>query len=485
MPGPIVIAGELMLDALFVPAPHGVPGAEPTPRETAPAGMVAGLYVRPGGSAGTVALRLAAAGRAVLVLAKTGPDPNGLWLLESLAAAGVAAPVAPARSVVTGFVIIHRRTRIDRVVYVERGANRLLGPADVGSSPAGWLHISGYCLLEPGPAEAARFLARQARHAGIPVSLDPGNPRAFRGLAARHQQAGGLPGPAVLRELFDLGLPGGPDYILPSTGMACRLTGRADVRDASAALARAFRGAVVKDGASGAWLGEEHVDLGSGQPEAGADVSGAGDVFDAAFIAATLDGLPGAEAVGRANSAASAYVAANLASGSPAPAGGWQRVGRQEPPTIISACLFDTVSAYDNLPKPRARGLDGGCSPSRRLHLPVCPEQLGGLSTPRDPAEFAGAGGGEAVLRGAARIVGKNGRDLTEAFLRGTRRVVDLARVTGATRAILKEGSPSCGVAAVHDGSFQGRRIPGRGVTAAALAQLGLEIEPEDGGPGS
>ncbi len=490
MSGAIVVVGELMLDVLFAARAEGVSGAE-----VAPSGGGPGLYVRPGGSAATVALRLAAAGRRTIVVAKTGADPNGLWLRESLSAAGVRAPVAPARSMATGFVIIHRRTRSDRVVYVERGANRLLGTADVGTPPAGgaaganghgpalegagWLHVSGYCLLEPGPAEAARLLAHQARDAGIPVSLDPGNPRAFGGLGVRY---GGVAGAGTLLNLMGLGLDGGPDHILPSAGMACFLTGQDDVREASAALARVFPGAVVKDGARGAWLGEENIGLQAGRPETGADVNGAGDVFDAAFISAGLEGRPADEAIREANSEASAYVAANSTTGGPARAGGWQRVGRQEPPIIISACLFDTASAYDNRPKRRARELDAGYSPARHLYLPVCPEQLGGLATPRDPAEVAGPGGGEAVLRGTARVAAKDGRDLTEAFLRGARRAADLVKATGAARAILKEGSPSCGVSAIGDGAFHGRRIPGRGVTAAALARLGLEVEAEEGG---
>ncbi len=477
-----MVVGELMLDVLFVAGRSGPSGPH---SQSGPSG----LYVRAGGSAATAALTLAAARGPepdVVVIGKTGPDPNGRWLCESLASAGVALRVAPASAMATGFVVIHRRGRADRVVYVERGANRLLDPADLGGgglpSGAAWLHVSGYNLLEPGPAGTVRLLAGQARRAGVPVSLDTGVPQAYRRLAG---------GSAVrLKELFSLGLAGGPDFLLPSAGMAQHLAGGA-VGDASLRLARTFRGVVVKDGPGGAWVGDRNIPLEASPPTAGADVNGAGDVFDGAFIAAALEGLSGAEAAGRANAAAAAYVAESLAG---RPVGGWRRVSRQEPPILVSACLFDTLSAYDGLPKPSIHG--GRAVPTERLHLPICPEQLGGLATPRPPAEIARTGAtaraaseaaprageaaapfdGHAVLRGEVAVLDSGGRDVTEAFLKGARRAAELARATGAGLAVLREGSPSCGSSQVHDGSFSGRRVPGRGVAAAVLAEMGVRV---------
>lgn len=99
--------------------------------------------------------------------------------------------------------------------------------------------------------------------------------------------------------------------------------------------------------------------------------------------------------------------------------------------------------------------------------LPVCPEQLGGLPTPRRPARLVG-GGGEAVLDGVARVVDDEGTDVTEAFLRGAREAAALARLCGSGGAILKRGSPSC-----HPGE-------GAGVTAALLAREGLVLRDEE-----
>lgn len=456
----VVVAGELMLDVLFLAGPgDGDP----------PAG---GLFVRAGGSAANVALALAATGHRVVVAGKTGPDPNGAWLRRFLAAAGVRLAAPPAPDVATGYVVIHRRGGADRVVYVERGANRRLDPSALAPEAllegAAWLHLSGYGLAEPGPGWALRELAAAARRRGVPVSLDPGLAKAFPGL-----------GPRELLRVFGLGLDGGPDLFLPSAGLARLLTGRSGEEDEAPwdELLRHFRAVVVKSGSEGAWAGPERVGLEPGEARLGVDVSGAGDTFDAACVAALLGGLPLNEAVRRANTAAARYVARAL-DAETAPGAGWVRVARQQPPVLISACLFGAASAYDG----RARGRPAGAvSPRRRLLLPVCPEQLGGLTTPRTPAEIQGPGAGEAVLAGTAKVLDRNARDVTDAFLKGARRVLELARATGALRAVLKEESPSCGPSRVHDGAFAGRVAAGRGVTAEVLRRLGVEVVSETG----
>jgi uncharacterized protein YbbK (DUF523 family) len=108
--------------------------------------------------------------------------------------------------------------------------------------------------------------------------------------------------------------------------------------------------------------------------------------------------------------------------------------------------------------------------------VPVCPEVAAGLPTPRPPAEIAPGGTGAAVLSGAARVVDPAGLDLTGPFVRGARLALELARVRGIRVAVLKEGSPSCGSSAIHDGTFAGARIPGAGTTAALLARAGLHV---------
>lgn len=143
---------------------------------------------------------------------------------------------------------------------------------------------------------------------------------------------------------------------------------------------------------------------------------------------------------------------------------------------LVSACLL-------NLPI-RYKGDGNLCSPllpyaaSGQL-LPFCPEAAGGLPTPRPPAEISG-GTGLDVWRGCARVVNDQGEDVTDAFKQGARLCAEICRRYNISAAILKQRSPSCGSDAIYDGSFQGRRIPGMGVTAALLMQQGVKIYSEE-----
>lgn len=143
---------------------------------------------------------------------------------------------------------------------------------------------------------------------------------------------------------------------------------------------------------------------------------------------------------------------------------------------LVSACLL-------NLPI-RYKGDGNLCSlllpyaASGQL-LPFCPEAVGGLPTPRPPAEISG-GTGLDVWRGCARVVNDQGEDVTDAFKQGARLCAEICRRYNITAAILKQRSPSCGSSAIYDGSFQGRRIPGMGVTAALLMQQGVKIYSEE-----
>lgn len=141
-------------------------------------------------------------------------------------------------------------------------------------------------------------------------------------------------------------------------------------------------------------------------------------------------------------------------------------------PVLVSACLAGVACRYDGTacPDPAVEALVR----SGRA-LPVCPEQLGGLPTPRRRAEIRG-GDGEAVLDGRARVVNAAGEDVTESFLRGARETLRLARLAGADRALLKARSPSCAAGEIYDGSFSGRRRAGAGVTAALLRREGLDV---------
>jgi uncharacterized protein YbbK (DUF523 family) len=143
---------------------------------------------------------------------------------------------------------------------------------------------------------------------------------------------------------------------------------------------------------------------------------------------------------------------------------------------IVSSCLLGVCARYD--------GGHNACAlllryAGRGQFLPLCPEQLGGLPTPRRPAEITG-GDGAAVLTGRARVVSRDGDDLTAAFIRGADQLLAIAGTFPVTAAILKARSPSCGVGRIYDGSFSRTQTAGSGVTAAALAERGLPLYTEE-----
>ncbi|WP_338469438.1 DUF523 domain-containing protein [Niallia sp. XMNu-256] len=111
--------------------------------------------------------------------------------------------------------------------------------------------------------------------------------------------------------------------------------------------------------------------------------------------------------------------------------------------------------------------------------IPVCPEVLGGLSIPRDPAEIVG-GDGDDVINGKAKVITKYGKDVTEAFLKGARETLTIALNAGATTVILKERSPSCGGSNIYSGDFNGNKKQGLGVTAALLRRHGIKVFTEE-----
>lgn len=146
---------------------------------------------------------------------------------------------------------------------------------------------------------------------------------------------------------------------------------------------------------------------------------------------------------------------------------------------LVSACLLGEPVRYDGGSVPvRHPVLDRWIREGRVV--PCCPEVAGGLPVPRPPAEIEGGAGGEAVLAGRARILDREGRDVTAPFRAGAEAALALARAEGAVLAVLKEGSPSCGSMEIHDGAFGGRRVPGEGLTAALLRGAGIPVFNED-----
>lgn len=107
--------------------------------------------------------------------------------------------------------------------------------------------------------------------------------------------------------------------------------------------------------------------------------------------------------------------------------------------------------------------------------ITVCPEIMSGLKTPRTPAEIQGGTGAD-VLAGRARVVNRDGIDVTKRYLISAHRVLQIAQNNDVHVAFLKQKSPACGTKLVYDGSFSGKRIPGLGVTAALLHQRGITV---------
>jgi uncharacterized protein YbbK (DUF523 family) len=141
-------------------------------------------------------------------------------------------------------------------------------------------------------------------------------------------------------------------------------------------------------------------------------------------------------------------------------------------PVLVSACLAGRACRFDGSANPDdevARLVAEG-----RAVL-VCPEVDGGLGTPRPAAEIEG-GDGTDVIAGRARVVTREGADVTDAYLAGARRALEAAREAGAATAILKARSPSCGKGGIYDGSFSRSRRAGDGVTAALLLANGIDV---------
>ncbi|PKL41554.1 MAG: hypothetical protein CVV41_18360 [Candidatus Riflebacteria bacterium HGW-Riflebacteria-1] len=109
--------------------------------------------------------------------------------------------------------------------------------------------------------------------------------------------------------------------------------------------------------------------------------------------------------------------------------------------------------------------------------LPVCPEQLGGMPTPRVPCEIKDSA--SLVLQGAGHVFNREGLDTTACFIKGAEEALRFARLNGIELAVMKSRSPSCGVNEVYDGTFSGRLVTGSGVAARALLDSGFKVVDE------
>jgi uncharacterized protein YbbK (DUF523 family) len=133
---------------------------------------------------------------------------------------------------------------------------------------------------------------------------------------------------------------------------------------------------------------------------------------------------------------------------------------------IVSGCLAGLLCRYNAEGKPNEEVIR---LVAEGKAIPVCPEQLGGLSTPRLPAEII-----------SGRVFRKDGVDITEAFNTGAREALELAKLVGARNAILKAKSPSCGSGRIYDGSFSGVQVEGNGVFAQLCKDNGIAVKTEE-----
>ena len=131
---------------------------------------------------------------------------------------------------------------------------------------------------------------------------------------------------------------------------------------------------------------------------------------------------------------------------------------------ITSACLLGIRCRYDGAEKTDQKVVEL-LDREDVVLIPLCPEQLGGMTTPREPSE-----------RNSNKVYNKKGEDVTQNFEEGARQVLKIAKLYGCTQAILKERSPSCGCGKIYDGSFTKTLIQGDGVTAELLKKNGIKV---------
>jgi len=133
---------------------------------------------------------------------------------------------------------------------------------------------------------------------------------------------------------------------------------------------------------------------------------------------------------------------------------------------ICSACLLGINCRYDGKSKINQKVIKLA---ERELLIPVCPEQLGGLTTPREAAE-----------KKLGKVLTESGKDITKEFEKGAREVLKIAKLFKVKTAILKQNSPSCGFGKIYDGSFSGQKVKGNGLAADLLRKNKIKILTEE-----
>ena len=132
---------------------------------------------------------------------------------------------------------------------------------------------------------------------------------------------------------------------------------------------------------------------------------------------------------------------------------------------LVSACLLGVACRYDGKRKPNEAVI---ALKEKYNIIPVCPEIMGGLPTPRLPSEIRGE-----------TVIMENGEDVTDKYSKGAEETLRLARLFGCGKAVLKEKSPSCGSGRIYDGTFSKTLTEGNGVTAGMLLANGIRVAGE------
>lgn len=250
----------------------------------------------PGGSGANVAVWLARLGRQVTFVGRIGDDPFGRWLVDDLRAEGVrpALTVDPARG--TGAIQVLVEPDGERTMVPDRGANAAWAPDDVPAeliASAELLHVVGYVLLDAESRPGALTAMAIARAHGVPVSLDPSS----------HGPLSDL-GPGGLWALV-----GRPDIILANRQETAVLTGDAEIHGALRILQTHAAIAVAKLDRDGCMAADAVQTVSAPAPHTAiVNATGAGDAFDAGFLAAWSAGR-GLEAAGRAGVSLGTYAA--------------------------------------------------------------------------------------------------------------------------------------------------------------------------------
>jgi uncharacterized protein YbbK (DUF523 family) len=129
---------------------------------------------------------------------------------------------------------------------------------------------------------------------------------------------------------------------------------------------------------------------------------------------------------------------------------------------LVSACLVGINCKYNGGNNYNEKVLE---LVKNGQAIPICPEQLGGLTTPRNPSEIVGD-----------RVLMNDGTDVTINYQKGANEVLELCKKLSITKVILKSNSPSCGCGTIYDGTFTGTKVNGNGITTELLLKNGIEV---------